>query len=268
MKNLHVLPTDSFNPLGQQIWRRKNGGLFKPTNANPIADNLEGNVDVYITSDEEIKEGVKQWYLDKFLNKPYNSGGAQYSSKQDVIIMTTDRQLIEEGVQAITDEFLEWFVKNPSCEEVEVKCYSKFNDGDFTDYKIIIPKEEPRILTVESFNKAKISYKEPSLEITVEEVFSEEKRKGLKEFIDKHKLEEAAGKWVFETNGHKWSNNDDTAGDNFGSFKAGAEWQASRGYSEEEVNEIIAEAWNSCEDNEGETFTEVRKRILEQFKKK
>ncbi len=38
------------------------------------------------------------------------------------------------------------------------------------------------------------------------------------------KLNEAADKWVFETNGHKWSNNDDTAGDNYGSFKAGAEW--------------------------------------------
>ncbi len=41
-----------------------------------------------------------------------------------------------------------------------------------------------------------------------------------------------------------------------------------RSYSEEEVNEIIAEAWNSCEDNENETFTEARNRILEQFKKK
>lgn len=37
-------------------------------------------------------------------------------------------------------------------------------------------------------------------------------------------IEEAADKWIFETNGHRWSNNDDTAGDNYGSFKAGAEW--------------------------------------------
>ena len=37
-------------------------------------------------------------------------------------------------------------------------------------------------------------------------------------------IEDAANKWVFETNGHKWSNNDDTAGDNYGSFIAGAEW--------------------------------------------
>jgi hypothetical protein len=41
----------------------------------------------------------------------------------------------------------------------------------------------------------------------------------------KQTAEEAAEKWVFETNGHKWSNNDNTAGDNFASFIAGAKWQ-------------------------------------------
>jgi hypothetical protein len=35
-------------------------------------------------------------------------------------------------------------------------------------------------------------------------------------------LDEMAEEWVFEKNGHKWSNNDNSAGDNFGSFKAGA----------------------------------------------
>ena len=38
----------------------------------------------------------------------------------------------------------------------------------------------------------------------------------------------AADEWVFDKNGMKWSNNDDTAGDNFGSFIAGAKWVASR----------------------------------------
>lgn len=32
---------------------------------------------------------------------------------------------------------------------------------------------------------------------------------------------ELADKWVFKTNGHKWSNNDDTAGDNYSSFIEG-----------------------------------------------
>ena len=34
-------------------------------------------------------------------------------------------------------------------------------------------------------------------------------------------IDEAASEWVFETNGMKWSNNDNTAGDNYGSFIAG-----------------------------------------------
>lgn len=34
----------------------------------------------------------------------------------------------------------------------------------------------------------------------------------------------AADNWVFEENGMRWSNNDDSAGDNFGSFIAGAKF--------------------------------------------
>jgi len=41
-------------------------------------------------------------------------------------------------------------------------------------------------------------------------------------------IREAADEWVFDKNGMKWSNNDDTAGDNFGSFIAGAKWVANR----------------------------------------
>lgn len=41
-------------------------------------------------------------------------------------------------------------------------------------------------------------------------------------------INNAADKWVFETNGMKWSNNDDSAGDNFGSFVAGAKWILSK----------------------------------------
>lgn len=36
-----------------------------------------------------------------------------------------------------------------------------------------------------------------------------------------NQVEFLAEEWVFETNKEKWSNNDDTAGDNFGSYKAG-----------------------------------------------
>lgn len=42
--------------------------------------------------------------------------------------------------------------------------------------------------------------------------------------IAEEDIQTAADLWVFKENGHKWSNNDNTAGDNFGSFVAGAKW--------------------------------------------
>jgi len=41
-------------------------------------------------------------------------------------------------------------------------------------------------------------------------------------------IREAADVWTFATPSNKWSNNDDTAGDNFGSFLAGALWMIER----------------------------------------
>jgi len=71
------------------------------------------------------------------------------------ILLSTDDQLIKDGVQAIDDEFLEWFVKNPSCEVVEVKEITTIpalqlgSPNGHLMYKIIIPKEEPKQKTLE-----------------------------------------------------------------------------------------------------------------------
>ena len=53
------------------------------------------------------------------------------------ILLSTDDLLIKDGVQAIDDEFLEWFVKNPSCEEIKVEVV----DDNIQWYKIIIPRK-------------------------------------------------------------------------------------------------------------------------------
>jgi len=156
MKNIHLLPTDK----PSRLFYNKKDSIFTIDNdfENVIEEDWFQDYNIYITSDEEIKEGVNQWYLDKFLNKPRNSSGSQYGEKQNVIILTTDQDLIVDGVQAINDEFLEWFVKNPSCEEVEVekvpydgtKSIDKYWGGE---YKIIIPKEEPKPKTLNNMNE-------------------------------------------------------------------------------------------------------------------
>jgi hypothetical protein len=136
MKNIHLVPT--YKP-SRLVLETKNNNLFITTTY--FKNDLMKHQNIYITNNSEIKEGVDQWYLDKFLNKPMNSGGAQYEEKQNVIILTTDQDLIKDGVQAIDDEFIEWFVKNPSCEEVEID--KGYRGIDLFNYKIIIPKEEP-----------------------------------------------------------------------------------------------------------------------------
>jgi hypothetical protein len=93
---------------------------------------------IYITSDEEIKEG---WSYDRMMGT-VNKTDNVYSNK---IILTTDQDLIKDGVQAIDDEFLEWFVKNPSFEEVEFQNVPDYiYNTEHSCYKIIIPKEEPK----------------------------------------------------------------------------------------------------------------------------
>ena len=150
MKNLHLIATDKPS-FGKYLVINKKGELCiwsTDTMGSQITLNPQH---IYITSDEEIKEGVDQWYLDKVLNEPYNSGGAQYSSKQNVIILTTDQDLIKDGVQSIDDEFLEWFVKNPSCEEIDILIekipYTKLHHTNvfYNEYKHTTTQDQRRL---------------------------------------------------------------------------------------------------------------------------
>ena len=114
---------------------------------------------IYITNDDKIKEGDYGFdVVHKCIVKITKELIDNYLYKK--IILTDNKDLIKDGVQAIDDKFLEWFVKNPSCESVEiqeVKCKGqcwKFIESDYEDtclsgceqieYKIIIPQEEPK----------------------------------------------------------------------------------------------------------------------------
>ena len=122
MKNIHILPTD------------------KPSRyvTNYMEQNMEWQ-QIYITSDEEITGFENNIWVIKgqrvFLWQ--NTMALVSNNKPRKIILTTDQDLIKNGVQAIDDEFLEWFVKNPNCEEVDVE-----HIGYVNAYNVIIPKEE------------------------------------------------------------------------------------------------------------------------------
>jgi hypothetical protein len=119
MKNIHVLPTDKPSRL-----HLNNSGLVL-CDLNFGKNTINGQ-NIYITSDEEIKEG--DWHFKKTNNTVGNyklDSINPNKGRYNKIILTTNQELINDGVQLITDEFLEWFVKNPSCEEVEVEQFKK-----------------------------------------------------------------------------------------------------------------------------------------------
>jgi hypothetical protein len=136
------------------------------------------NLIIYITSDEEIK--YRDWYLDTFNTQRIKanefSDHKHYGNSCKKIILTTDQDLISDGVQAIDDEFLEWFVKNPSCEFVEVD--KPISRGiPLLGYKIIIPQEEPKQETLEEYSNG--LYKQ-SLKDDVDLTFSDGVKLGAK----------------------------------------------------------------------------------------
>jgi hypothetical protein len=157
MKNIHLLPTHKPSRLTIRLKTDELMYSYKEFVNQKYEDiPLNQNQHIYITSDEEIKEG--DWVVK--ISSLYKGGGnvQKYSfidsQFEDItfkkIILTTDPDLIADGVQAIDDEFLQWFVKNPSCESVEVeKRYSDFTVDPFVGYKIIIPQEEPKQETLE-----------------------------------------------------------------------------------------------------------------------
>ena len=143
MKNINILPTDK----PSRIYLIKSNNKLGITSDNPeFTENFGGgtqNQNIYITSDEEIKEGYWLLNLNGIFKAKANFIHGNPSYKK--IILTTDLDLIKDGVQAIDDEFLEWFVKNPNCENVEVviEQYTQNYHKDiwYNRYKIIIPRE-------------------------------------------------------------------------------------------------------------------------------
>ena len=109
-----------------------------------------------VSSSEKIKENtqthIQGFNGDWFYNTIYNfiARTGDITSYDFKIILTTNKLLIKDGVQSIDDEFLEWFVKNSSCERVEIRYTVDFNSKAV----IIIPKEEPKQETIEEVELA------------------------------------------------------------------------------------------------------------------
>jgi len=272
MKNIHILPTDKPSRLYKQT-----GKLLLDTISDISTDGISTNQHIYITSNEEIKVG--DWVIE--FQKGDDIGevhfiNSEYIIARDIqkkIILTTDELYIHNDlipkeyntfpqyIQKIDYEFLEWFVKNPSCEEVEIERGKlqidddgqKYGFPDMSKYKIIITKEEPKphsfCETPES--KCTMNYcdengcqnrkrelvepqEEPKQEtLTYSEASKKEERIFNSNMLIKETLEDAMNK-----DGYHESDYDKIWREG---VQFGAKWQAERMYSEEDVYHILCE---------------------------
>jgi hypothetical protein len=238
MKNIHLIQTD------------KPSRLIKMTTDNILRLSKNSGLEpyysqhIYITSSEEIKEGDWVITYNGLLAKVITEITWHFMNSKKVIL-TTDQDLIADGVQAIDDEFLEWIVKNPSCEEVEVKNPLIANVSDF-GYKIIIPQEEAYDRTYQPIILSDIDKEEPKQET----------------------LEEAAFRLYPRLINDPYNPMEDDNKENRDIWIAGAKWQEQRMCSEEEVLELLnrREDYINSEDNIFE-YQSINQ-WFEQFKKK
>jgi hypothetical protein len=226
MKNIHIIPTDKPSRL------YKDGEKLKLD----IESYGVNNQNIYITNSEEIKED--NWGLSK-LNEVILFGRSYNEKFYKKIILTTDQDLITDGVQAIDNKFLEWFVRNPSCEFVVVNFnYKKFRWNELNKsqcYKIIIPQEEPKQEFCDNCGNDICCC-----------------------IIRKQETLEQAANRLFYTVGNEGISSID-------SFMKGASYQSKRMYSEEEVIELIQTFNDVC--NLTNKPHQI-KNFFQQFKKK
>jgi hypothetical protein len=239
MKNIYLLPTTR----PSKLYKQANELKLRFIADSPIDSDISINQHIYITSDEEIKEGDWKYCLNDDVIKIQKQGGSFVDKDEFKIILTTDQTRIKDGVQAIDDEFLHWFVKNPSCEKVKIETIwvAGNSEEDLYSYKPVIPQEEP-----------KQEYKPNSCDIIFETAALIENKQET--------LEEAAERLLKDNLVTPYEKPSFKNG-----FIEGARWQAERMHTDEEVIDLLQEM-NDCP-----TIFDGRIDIrewFEQFKKK
>jgi hypothetical protein len=205
---------------------------------------------IYITNESDIKENdyvivscsevnieevriVTGYYNEQFLFDDKSQIHMDYCKK---IILTTNEELIKNGVQSIDDNFLKWFVNNPSCEYVEIESNYRVKSGtieehkqgvagyEYYEYKIIIPSKElinpfelPNVLPDDVFNKSleedaekeypKLIVENPSCNGYNEPNYIDINEECRNAFMEGVKSDKAKDYWfdIFKKNKEKWN---------------------------------------------------------------
>lgn len=141
MKNIYRIK--AFNPAKTRLWICENGINIETCEYD--YSHVRNKQNLYITNNEEIKDCFVLTDLDKIVKVDKHNEELWHNHNCKKIILTTDLDLIADGVEKIDDTFIEWFLKNQHCEFVKIFNSKWVLGGEIKDfYKIIIPKVEPK----------------------------------------------------------------------------------------------------------------------------
>jgi hypothetical protein len=89
------------------------------------------NQHAYVTVSQDVIGGKEVYYIDKFTNKVTSSGGAEYGSKQDVVIATTDPKLEASSTGYAGDRARTFYEKLPQIQQSALKKFVDNPDGEW-----------------------------------------------------------------------------------------------------------------------------------------
>jgi hypothetical protein len=261
-RNVWLLPTDKPSRLGYLTKKGKEAFNDLRLFEKPMPNILDSeNQHIYITNDEKIKlnDYVIQTNfektntqiiqcVDEFQVRIANDKDGSFTKKK--IIITDNKDLLKDGVQEIDDEFLEWFVNNPSCEEVEIKrCYlvTIYDYGWKNRYQIIIPQEEPKQECCQDVSGFYLGTTCPKCNTPFRSVIQEPKQETLEEVAERNCISIT----------HPYCDREKEM------FFKGAKWEQQRMYSDIEQKWL---EYRSITNNEDAWC--FKEWLVEQFKKK
>lgn len=135
MKNIYLLPTEKESRLIIYSTLLNELRLLD----EPIY-NWKHKRHIYITSDDPIKKG--DWFIAlDGTNDIYNANDKwleiieENSNPAEKIVLTTDLDLIKDGVSKIDDNFLKWFINNSDINYIDI-IREKIDLSDFGHYDI------------------------------------------------------------------------------------------------------------------------------------
>jgi hypothetical protein len=238
MKNIHLQPTSQLSRL-VKIYNEADKKSFELKLDIEVNDNFKEYQNIYITSEEKPKAGDWSLYQYKIHKCIEDIVGDEFKK----IILTTDQDL--DGVQPIDDKFLEWFVKNPSCEFVDVGYgWIRLTETDNEGYWISIPDKQ--------FEMQQEEPKQEPLEEVAEKVLANN-IDGLRDALQDDDLF-LFYKGVIQCYGEAMAN-----------------YQAKRMYSEEDMRKAFIAGGNSCieeDDVYGSAYDAYMEDWFKQFKNK